>query len=61
MFALKFFYKIVALTTENYPSGNLSYFAQSVGFRAFVFRSFGFETSDDLINQTQITNPKNAP
>ena len=28
--------------------GNLSYFVHSVSFRGFVFRGFGFVTSDDL-------------
>ena len=41
--------------------GNLSYFVHRVGFRGFVFRGFGFVTSDELINRTQKTNPKNAP
>ena len=41
--------------------GNLSYFVNSVGFRGFVFRGFGFVTSNDLINRTKKTNPKNAP
>ena len=41
--------------------GNLSYFVHSVGFRGFVFRGFSFVTSEDLINRTQKTNPKNQP
>ena len=41
--------------------GNLSYFVHSVGFRGFIFGGFDFVTSDDLINQTQKTNPINTP
>ena len=40
--------------------GNLSYFLHSVGFRGFIFRGFGFVTSDDLINRTLKMNPKGA-
>ena len=45
----------------NQGMGNLSYFLHSVGLRGFVFRGFGFVTSDDLINRTLKTNLKNAP
>ena len=40
---------------------NLSHFEQSVGFRGFVFRGFGFVTSDDLINQTPKMNRNMHP
>ena len=40
--------------------GNLSFFIHSFGFRGFIFWGFGVVTSDDLINQTQKKNPKNA-